>query len=119
MRLNQFLINAVRGKSMKKFIYTFAFLLFPGAFFLHAQTTNGSIEGSVTDPSGGALAGASVTARNMDTGLTQATTTTQAGIYSLPNLPPGRYSVPFEAPYLKKYAQERVTVTTWTAISLY
>src|SRR6267143_1526924 len=118
MRLNQFLINAVRGKSMKKFIYTFAFLLFSGAVFLHAQTTNGSIEGSVTDPSGAALAGASVTARNMDTGLTQATTTTQAGIYSLPTLPLGRYFLTVEAPNLKKYAQEGVTVTTGTAISL-
>jgi len=103
---------------MKKFIYTFAFLLLSAAVSLHAQTTNGSIEGSVTDPSGGAVAGASVTARNMDTGLTQATTTTQAGIYSLPNLPPGRYSVTVEAPSLKKYAQEGVTVTTGTAISL-
>jgi Carboxypeptidase regulatory-like domain/TonB dependent receptor len=112
------LINAVRGKSMKKFLYTFAFLLLSAAVSLRAQTTNGSIEGSVTDPSGGAVAGASVTARNMDTGLTQSTTTTQAGIYSLPNLPPGRYSVTVEVPNLKKYAQEGVTVTTGTAVSL-
>jgi hypothetical protein len=116
--LNQFRINAVRGKSMKKFISTFAFLILSAAVSLHAQTTNGSIEGTVTDPSGSAVGGASVTARNMDTGLTQATTTTDAGIYSLPNLPPGRYSVTVEAPNLKKYAQEGVTVTTGTAISL-
>ena len=103
---------------MKKFIYTLSFLLISAAASVHAQTTNGSIEGSVTDPSGSALAGVSVTARNMDTGLTQATTTTQAGIYSLPNLPPGRYSVTVEAPNLKKFAQEGVTVTTGTAISL-
>jgi hypothetical protein len=103
---------------MKKLIATFAFLILFVAVSLHAQTTNGSIEGSVTDPSGGAVAGASVTARNLDTGLTQATTTTQAGIYSLPNLPPGRYSVTVEAPNLKKFAQEGVTVTTGTTISL-
>jgi hypothetical protein len=103
---------------MKKLIYTFAFLLLSAAASLHAQTTNGSIEGSVTDPNGGAVAGASVTARNLDTGLTQTTTTTQAGIYSLPNLPPGRYSVTVEVPNLKKFAQEGVTVTTGTAISL-
>jgi len=105
---------------MKKVIYTFIFiaLIFSAAPSLRAQTTNGSIEGSVTDPSGGAVAGASVTARNLDTGLTQATTTTEAGIYSLPNLPPGRYSVTVEAPNLKKHAQEGVTVTTGTAISL-
>ena len=103
---------------MKKFIFILAFLILSAAVSLHAQTTNGSIEGSVTDPSGGAVAGASVTARNLDTGLTQTTTTTDAGIYSLPNLPPGRYSVTVEAPNLKKHAQEGVTVTTGTAISL-
>jgi hypothetical protein len=103
---------------MKKFIYMFALLLLTTVVPLHSQTTNGSIEGSVTDPSGGTVAGANVTARNMDTGLTQATSTTQAGIYSLPNLPPGRYSVTVEAPNLKKYAQEGVTVTTGTAVSL-
>src|SRR5258708_28383177 len=103
---------------MKKFIYTFAFLLLSAAVSLHAQTTNGSIEGSVTDPSGGAVAGASVTARNMDTGLTQVTTTTQAGIYSLSHLPPGRYSFTVQAPNLKKYAQEGLTVTTRTPLFL-
>src|SRR5258708_12979682 len=101
---------------MKKFIYTFAFLLLSAAVSLHAQTTNGSIEGSVTDPSGGAVAGASVTARNMDTGLTQATTTTQAGIYSLPNLPPRRYSVTLQPPNLKNYPPEDAPITTPTAI---
>jgi hypothetical protein len=85
---------------------------------LHAQTTNGGIQGTVSDPNGGAVAGASVTARNLDTGLTQATSTTDAGIYSLPNLPPGRYSVVVEASGLKKYSQEGVTVLTGTTISL-
>jgi hypothetical protein len=54
----------------------------------------------------------------LDTGLTQATSTTDAGIYSLPNLPPGRYSVVVEAPGLKKYSQEGVTVSTGTTVSL-
>jgi hypothetical protein len=103
---------------MKKFFCTLAFLLLSATVSLHAQTTNGSIEGSVADPSGGAVAGASVTARNLDTGLTQTTTTTDAGLYSLPNLPPGRYSVTVEAPNLKKYSREGVTVTTGTAVAL-
>src|ERR1700688_4897741 len=103
---------------MKRFIYTFAFLLLSAAVSLRAQTTNGSIQGTVSDPSGGAVAGASVTARNLDTGLTQATSTTDAGIYSLPNLPPGRYSVTVEAPNLKKYSREGVTVSTGTAVAL-
>jgi len=84
----------------------------------HSQTTNGSIQGTVMDQNAGAVPGAAVTARNLDTGLTQTTTTTEAGIYSLPNLPPGRYSVTVEAPSLKKYTQEGVTVSTGTTVSL-
>jgi hypothetical protein len=103
---------------MKKFIAVLAFILLASTVSLNAQTTNGSIQGTVTDPNGGAIPGVSVTARNMDTGLTQKTTTTQAGIYSLPNLPPGRYAVTVEAPSLKKYSQEGVTVATGTAVSL-
>ena len=85
---------------------------------LWGQTNSGSLQGTVTDPSGAALAGATVTARNMDTGLAITTVTTDAGLYSVPNLPPGRYSVSVEAPSLKKYTQQGVTVPTGTAVSL-
>ena len=103
---------------MKSFICVCLLVLWVSAGSLHAQTTNGGIQGTVSDPNGGAVAGASVTAQNLDTGLTQATTTTDAGIYSLPNLPPGRYSVVVQAPGLKKYSQEGVTVSTGTTVSL-
>lgn len=85
---------------------------------LWGQTNSGSIQGTVTDPSGAALAGANVTVRNLDTGLSISTVSTDAGLYSVPNLPPGRYSVSVEAPSLKKYTQEGVTVPTGTAVSL-
>jgi len=54
----------------------------------------------------------------MDTGLSITTASTDAGLYSVPNLPPGRYSVSVEAPSLKKYTQEGVTVATGTAVTL-
>jgi hypothetical protein len=85
---------------------------------LWGQTNSGSIQGTVTDPSGAALAGAIVTARNMDTGTAISTATTDAGLYSVPDLPPGRYSVSVEAPSLKKYTREGVTVPTGAAVSL-
>src|SRR6266851_175694 len=103
---------------MKSFICACLLVLWVSVGSLHAQTTNGGIQGTVTDPNGGAVSGASVTGRKLDTGLTQATSTTDAGIYSLPNLPPGRYSVVVEAPGLKKYSQEGVTVLTGTTVSL-
>jgi len=103
---------------MKRFLCVLAVVLLAPAVALHAQTTNGSIQGTVTDPSGATVGGASVTGRNLDTGLTQSTTTTDAGNYSLPNLPPGRYSVTVEAPNMKKYSREGVTVATAATVSL-
>src|SRR3989454_1930691 len=85
---------------------------------VYGQTTNGSIQGTVTDSSGATLSRATVTARNLDTGLTNSTVTTDAGLYSLPNLPPGRYSVKVEATGLKKYEREGVTVQTGSTVSL-
>jgi len=95
-----------------------AFFLVASTASLRAQTTNGSIQGTVTDPSGAAIGGASVTGRNLDTGLTITTVTTDAGLYSLANLPPGRYSVTIQGPGLKKYSREGVTVQTDATVSL-
>jgi hypothetical protein len=82
------------------------------------QTTNGNIQGTVVDPSNAAVAGAAVTARNVDTGLTVAATTTGAGVYALPNLPPGRYEVTVEMSGMKKYVQSGVTVATNSTVGL-
>jgi hypothetical protein len=103
---------------LKSLICTCALLLLASTVCVLAQTTNGSIQGTVTDPSGAAIVGASVTSRNMDTDLTVATTTTGAGLYSLPNLPPGRYSVTVQGPNLKKYSREGVTVQTGATVGL-
>jgi Carboxypeptidase regulatory-like domain/TonB dependent receptor len=103
---------------MKRFLSVFGFILLVSAVALHAQTTNGSIQGTVTDPSGATVGGAIVTGRNLDTGLTISTVTTSAGIYSLANLPPGRYTVTIEAPNLKKYSREGVTVQTDATVAL-
>jgi hypothetical protein len=103
---------------LKKLLCILAFLLLASAAALHAQTTNGSIQGTITDPSGAAVAGANVTARNLDTGLSVATVTSDSGLYSLANLPPGRYSVTVEGPSLKRYEREGVTVQTGSTVSL-
>src|SRR5579864_8335484 len=73
------------------------------------QTTNGNIQGTVLDPQDAAVSGASVTGRNMDTGLTVVATTTSAGVFALANLPPGRYAVTVEAAGMKKFTQEGIT----------
>ncbi|HLJ89598.1 MAG TPA: carboxypeptidase regulatory-like domain-containing protein [Candidatus Angelobacter sp.] len=56
-----------------------------------AQTT-ASIQGTVVDPSGAAVAGAKITVKNT-AGIEQTATTSATGSYAVPALPPGTYSV--------------------------
>lgn len=58
--------------------------------------TAATINGVVTDPSGLAIPGATVTATNTQTSLVRPTVTNNAGNYDIPNLPPGTYSVRVE-----------------------
>jgi hypothetical protein len=84
----------------------------------NGQTTNGNIRGTVVDPQGAFVAGAIVTGRNMDTGLSVPATTSSAGVFALSNLPPGRYTVTVEAAGMKKYTQEGITVATNSTVGL-
>jgi hypothetical protein len=68
---------------------------------IHAQTFRGTILGSVTDSSGAAVPGATVTIKNLDTGLTRTVVTSDDGSYSAPELPIGNYSVTVEKPGFK------------------
>jgi Carboxypeptidase regulatory-like domain len=62
-----------------------------------AQTTTGTIIGTISDQSGSPVASASVTARNVDTGLTRTVTTGADGEYRLEFLPVGNYSLDIKA----------------------
>src|SRR6185369_109575 len=67
----------------------------------------GSISGNVVDASGGAVPGAAVTVRNVDTGATRtATSTAPAGGFTFPNLPSGNYVVSGE---LSGFSPAKVT----------
>jgi hypothetical protein len=69
-------------------------LLLPVA--LAAQAVTGTILGTITDSTGAVMPGATVTLRNLGTGLTRTMTTDAAGEYTAPSLPTGKYSVTAE-----------------------
>ncbi|MGB7721134.1 MAG: carboxypeptidase-like regulatory domain-containing protein, partial [Bryobacteraceae bacterium] len=52
-----------------------------------------TITGTLTDPSGAFVPGASVTIRNTDTAIERKIESNEAGVYSAPFLPPGHYEV--------------------------
>ncbi len=61
-----------------------------------AQTGTSRISGTITDPTGAVVPGATVTAKNEATGLTQTQLTTDAGLYAFTSLPVGAYSITVE-----------------------
>ena len=65
---------------------------------VHAQFDNGSITGTLRDGSGAVIANATVTIRNVATGVTSTLTTNQDGTYQALALIPGTYSVEASAP---------------------
>jgi hypothetical protein len=68
-----------------------------------ADNIYASIRGTVTDPSGAAMAGATVTAVNISTGMQNKVTTGQAGSYVFPQLAIGDYRVTITAPNFKTF----------------
>jgi hypothetical protein len=108
----------VGEKTLRRLVGTIAMFLLASTISVLAQTTNGNIQGTITDPSGAVIEGATVTARNVDTGLTLTAATSNAGFYALANVPPGRYSISIQGPNLKKYVREGVTVQTAATVAL-
>ncbi len=69
----------------------FLFLTITSCAF--AQTETGQITGKVTDPTGAAVANATVDVKGTATGATRSTQTNGSGDYTVPNLLPGTYTV--------------------------
>ncbi len=77
-------------------------ILFAGLAF--AQSDVGTIVGFVRDPSGAVVPGASVVIRNEGTGEEHTVATDTAGHYTVPNLPPGEYTLNATANGFKKFS---------------
>src|SRR3982751_3398156 len=71
-----------------------ALLLLPSAAF--AQVETGQISGTVTDPQGAVISGATVTVTSTDNGSMRTTKTSGDGYFNVTNLQPGNYEVKIE-----------------------
>ncbi len=84
-------------------------ILFAGQ--ANAQVSGATLSGTVTDPSGAAIAGAKVAITNTATGITRDVTTDAAGLYAAPNLLPGPYEVTVGASGFSTTKQPGITLT--------
>src|ERR1700722_6252099 len=83
-----------------------ALLLLFGVVMVEAQTPLATVTGLVTDPSGSAVANATITLTNKETAVKLTAKSNETGAYSLPNLPPGTYSLTAEASGFQKIEVE-------------
>lgn len=81
---------------VRNFVLAAVFFLSALAINGDAQTFRGTILGTVTDTSGAAISGATVSVKNTGTGLLRTVATDDDGNYSAPELPIGTYSVTVE-----------------------
>src|SRR5256885_12166059 len=91
-------------------LFSMALIVFLFSVALIAQANFGRILGSVKDPTGAVLPGASISIIDTQRGLARTVTTDEAGLYNAPTLIPGTYTVRVEFPGFKTLARESVVV---------
>src|SRR6202166_312960 len=74
------------------------------------QQITGSIRGTVIDPSGAIVRAATVTAKQIETGLTRVAITDRQGEYVLVELPIGHYQIEVQAKGFQKYLQQGISL---------
>ncbi|PYV70515.1 MAG: hypothetical protein DMG97_19100, partial [Acidobacteria bacterium] len=74
-----------------------AFLVLAASGVAWSQTVQGVITGTITDPTGAVVPGATVTITNVGTNISQTTTTGSDGSYRFPLVPPGTYTIEIKA----------------------
>ena len=83
-----------------------------------SQATTGLIQGTVVDPNGAVIAGATINLKNVDTGVERTVTTNSDGFFTAPLLPLGKYRVTTDASGFTRSILENVSVTVGSTVAL-
>src|SRR5437868_6457761 len=92
-----------------------AFALCGRALVAQTQST---LTGRISDPSGAVVVGAMITVHSTDTGREYPTKTNEAGIYSIPFLPPGPYRLDCEAAGFRRFSRTGLTLETGQTLTI-
>ncbi len=77
----------------------------------NAQVSGATLSGLVTDENGGAVPNATVSIRNVNTGVIREVPTNDDGLYAAPNLLPGSYEITISAKGFQTLIQKNITLT--------
>ena len=95
------------GSALHFYLKRASLLAILSALPLAAQFSSG-LEGTVTDPSGSAVAGAEVTVTDQSTGVPQKTRTSEGGTFRVLRLSPGTYRVGVTSPGFRTWTSDQV-----------
>jgi len=101
--------RAMLGRTLVFGLFSVMFLV-SCSLVLRAQSTYGSLTGTVADTTGAAEVGASVTLINAATAEKQTQSTGATGLYSFVNLNPGQYRLVIEKTGFKRVNRENVVI---------
>jgi hypothetical protein len=93
-------------------------LAFAVPTFSQSQVTTGTIQGTVADSNGAAVAGATVGIKNLDTNLSKTLTTDEGGRFIALALSPGKYSVTVSKQGFATAVAESLVLTVGQALNL-
>src|SRR5438045_9026360 len=87
--------------------------IFCGAFIqsASAQTSRGTVQGTLKDPNGGVVPGGMVTLTNTETNVSRYTTSNAQGFYRFDAVDPGTYKLAFTAPGFGRLDRTDITVS--------
>ncbi len=104
-------------KHRNRFIVSLIALCVSLAGFVFSQTSSTSLRGTVTDPSGSVVQGATVVLENKESNLSRTVTTGVQGDYQFPFLPPGTYSLLVTASGFERYQQSGLQLPVNTPVT--
>src|SRR5438445_3907833 len=98
------------AKTVKLIVLSFSLVLMMGKLAM-SQLPTGTILSAVKDSSGAVIPGASITAKNVETGLTRTGVSAEDGSYRLSALPVGGYEVRVELAGFRRAVRSGLTLT--------
>jgi carboxypeptidase family protein len=104
-------MQSISAKSLCVLVLLMTGVLFAFGVLVHGQGTSGSLTGQVSDPTGAAVVGATVSLRNVDTNLAQTVTSNSTGSYLLKPVMPGNYLLTITARGFSVYVQKGIVIT--------
>ncbi|HYE13489.1 MAG TPA: carboxypeptidase-like regulatory domain-containing protein [Pyrinomonadaceae bacterium] len=93
-------------------------LLLSGGLSASAQTGRSNVRGTVRDPQGNVVAGATVTLANAEKNFTRTQTTNEEGGYTFTAVPPDAYRLEVESPGFKKTTVAEVRALVDTSVEV-